>query len=122
MGHVMVVDDDADVRDAVADVFRDEGCTVDTASDGWEALVRLGRTSEVPDLIITDLMMPRMDGWAFCRCLKEDPELANVPLAVLTAFAGDNDETHPPLEHSGARVIRKPLNLNALLELLDVVR
>lgn len=118
MERVLVVDDDPDILSVVADVLRDEGCSVTTAANGEEALASLARPGrERPDLIITDLMMPQMDGWTLCEKLRDDPALADVPIAVLTAFADDHRK---PIEM--ARVIKKPLNLNALVALLDAVR
>jgi CheY-like chemotaxis protein len=110
---VLVVDDDADLRNAVADVLREEGCSVYVAGDGEEALQILRVV--VPDLIVTDLMMPRMDGWMLCAALRKSAVLRDTPVAILSAFVDEQ-----PLE--GVRVIRKPVDLNALVALLDVVR
>ena len=80
---VLVVDDDAAIRDAVRDVLEDAGIGVETASDGAEALSRI----EVrrPRLVLLDMRMPVMDGWAFARELRERG--VELPVVVMTAAA-----------------------------------
>jgi len=112
MRYVLVVDDDADLRESIADVLRDEGCRVYAAADGEEAMDFL--RGVVPDLVITDLMMPRMNGWELCELLRRDRRLATTPIAVLSAFVDVQ-----PVE--GARVFRKPIDVHALMSLLDIV-
>ncbi|HEV3256617.1 MAG TPA: PAS domain S-box protein, partial [Gemmataceae bacterium] len=79
---VMVIDDDAGVRDFMTRFLTSEGLRVLTAADGEEG-VRLAGLSR-PALIFVDVMMPRMDGWAVLTALKADPELADVPVVMLT--------------------------------------
>lgn len=87
---ILAVEDDADNRRIVVKVLTLEGYETLEASDGGSA-VALAR-SERPDLILMDLAMPRVDGWEACRQLKADPETADIPIIVLTAFAGRDDE------------------------------
>ncbi len=83
---VLVVDDSADVRAFVRRVL-EPTCTVEEAADGVEGLERAHAL--VPDLVVTDLMMPRLDGLGLVRALRADPALDHVPLVVLTARAGE---------------------------------
>jgi DNA-binding response OmpR family regulator len=87
--HVLVADDDAWILRMVATVLEKRGYTIETAADGEEALRRaLART---PDLLITDVMMPRMDGWALVRQLRAHAQLAMLPVIFLTALTSEDD-------------------------------
>jgi DNA-binding response OmpR family regulator len=87
--HVLVADDDAWILRMVAAVLEKRGYSVETAVDGEDALARaLART---PDLLITDVMMPKMDGWSLVRQLRSHPELAMLPVIFLTALSSEDD-------------------------------
>ena len=83
---ILVVEDDADVRTMVARILDSIG-DVTALGDGAEALDAL-RAGTTPDLIVTDLMMPRMDGLTLSKELKKDPKLARIPVRMLTAKSG----------------------------------
>ena len=80
---LLVVDDEAKLLRAVAMCLRSEGYEVITARSGTEALVRL--TEAIPDLIITDIRMPGMDGHALARSLRASPRTDMIPIIFLTA-------------------------------------
>lgn len=86
---ILVVDDNPDVRMALTTLLRDEGYEVEEASDGDVGLD--AARAHKPDLILLDLMMPRMDGFETLRQLKSDEDLSNVPVVVLTARRGSDD-------------------------------
>jgi DNA-binding response OmpR family regulator len=87
--HVLVADDDAWILRMVSTVLEKRGYSVETASDGEDALQRaLART---PDLLITDVMMPRMDGWSLVRQLRSHSDLALLPVIFLTALSSEDD-------------------------------
>jgi len=87
--HVLVADDDAWILRMVATVLEKRGYSVETAVDGEDALNRaLART---PDLLITDVMMPKMDGWSLVRQLRSHAELAMMPVIFLTALSSEDD-------------------------------
>ena len=87
--HVLVADDDAWILRMVATVLEKRGYSVETAVDGEDALQRaLART---PDLLITDVMMPKMDGWTLVRQLRAHNELAMLPVIFLTALSSEDD-------------------------------
>jgi len=89
MPHVLVADDDAWILRMVATVLEKRGYSVETAVDGEDALARaLART---PDLLITDVMMPKMDGWSLVRQLRAHAELAMLPVIFLTALSAEDD-------------------------------
>ena len=110
---ILVVDDDQDLRDAIADILSDEGYRVGQAGNGAEALTYL-RTHEKPDLILLDLMMPVMDGLQFRREQRRDPLLAEIPVVVLTA-AGKVARRELAAEDV---VVAKPIRPDELLQLL----
>lgn len=80
---LLVVDDEAKLLRAVAVTLREEGYEVSTARSGAEALVRIN--DSVPDLIISDIRMPGMDGYKLARVLRSNPRTALIPLIFLTA-------------------------------------
>jgi uncharacterized protein (TIGR02266 family) len=86
---VLVVDDDHVAREEAARPFRDRGDEVESASDGVAALAACLR--EAPDVIVSDVQMPRMDGWQLVRIVRSRPELAEVPLVFLTGMRGEDD-------------------------------
>lgn len=86
---VLVADDDAWILRMVATVLEKRGYTVIIANDGEEALQKALITP--PDLLITDVMMPRMDGWALVKALRSRSELATLPVIFLTALSSDED-------------------------------
>src|SRR5664279_2101633 len=87
--HVLVADDDAWILRMVATVLEKRGYSVETAVDGEDALARaLART---PDLLITDVMMPKVDGWSLVRQLRAHTELSMLPVIFLTALSSEDD-------------------------------
>lgn len=77
---ILVVDDNQLKRASLAMVLETEGHTVLHATDGVEGLARAREAT--PDLIIADMIMPRMDGYEFCKGLRADPDLAGIPVVV----------------------------------------
>jgi CheY-like chemotaxis protein len=103
---VLVVDDESDIREAVAELLADEGYEVLDAGDGAEAL-RMAREHH-PSIVLLDLMMPGMSGWEFCARRRDDPELARIPVIVLSAVGGEQG-----LDAAG--YLQKPFELDDLL-------
>jgi CheY-like chemotaxis protein len=86
---VLIVDDDPWILRMVSTLLEKRGYAIATASDGEEGLMRADQLR--PDLIITDVMMPKLDGWSLVRALRSRPELALVPVIFLTALGGEED-------------------------------
>jgi len=87
--HVLVADDDAWILRMVTTVLEKRGYSIETAIDGEDALKRaLART---PDLLITDVLMPKMDGWALVRQLRSHSDLAQMPVIFLTALSSEDE-------------------------------
>ena len=109
---ILVVDDEPDVRNLVSRLLGPIG-DVDIAVDGAEAL-DLILAGARPDLIVLDLMMPKMDGLTLTRELKKDPALARIPIVILTAKTGARDMVDGI--NAGARhYVTKPFKSEELL-------
>lgn len=115
---VLLVEDDLDLRDVVQDVLEEEGYDVIPAADGRQALEYLrvtSRSADAPALLILDLMMPIVSGWAVLEAMRSDPSL-RVPVIVVSAGAGSRP-------NGVAAFLRKPFNLSDLLSTVhDSVR
>jgi CheY-like chemotaxis protein len=83
---ILVVDDDPDVRDSMTIVLQAAGFEVDTAADGGQALRRLQEARKPPSLVFLDLTMPVMDGWTFLALRAKDPQLAAIPIVVVSGI------------------------------------
>ncbi len=82
---ILLVDDDENILELFRDVLEGKGHQVMTFTRGWEALQEVSR--EQPDLIILDIMMPRVNGYEVCQILKENPKTKNIPVIFLTALS-----------------------------------
>ena len=91
MTKILVADDEQDVRDLLTDILLDSGYEVIEAADGGAALDKA--TSERPDLILLDVLMPVMDGLQVLRRLRENPAMEEIPVILLTAFPVKEDES-----------------------------
>jgi two-component system cell cycle response regulator DivK len=110
---VLVVDDDADLREAYADCLRDEGYEVIMAEHGLRALeiVRAGP----PDVILMDLSLPVMDGWEATRVLKSDKQTQAIPVIAITGLSlktGEDDARSAGCD----AMVRKPCRSEALID------
>jgi CheY-like chemotaxis protein len=110
---VLIVEDDEDLRDMMAQLLTIEGFDAAAVANGREALEYL-RGSARPHVILLDLMMPVMDGWEFRRQQKANPELAPVPVIVLSAL----DPVRAAVDATA--FIKKPLDFDRLLELVRI--
>jgi DNA-binding response OmpR family regulator len=119
-GKILVVDDDPDILDAVTMILESQGYQVSTARDGIEGLATL--KAENPDLMILDLMMPKMDGFAVCKEL-QDPRWSkykDIPILILTSVREEASrrryELETGLELDVDDYIEKPMAPDVLLE------
>jgi CheY-like chemotaxis protein len=106
---VLIVEDDADLRDMMAQLLTVEGFGATTVANGREALTYL-RGHATPKLILLDLMMPVMDGWQFRREQRRDPSIAAVPVVVLSAL--DQERAADLIVDD---FLKKPLDFDRLL-------
>ncbi|RQS81734.1 response regulator transcription factor [Burkholderia seminalis] len=103
--HILVVDDQPDQLRLLTDILRGTGCRISIASDGMQACQRA--QALLPDLILMDVRMPRMDGFTACRLLAADPATRAIPVIFLTV-AGALHERLEGLEIGGVDYVVKP--------------
>jgi CheY-like chemotaxis protein len=84
-GPILLVEDDRDIREILAETLADHGFEVVTAGNGLEALTLIRSATERPSVILLDLMMPVMDGYAFLDERRRDGTLGAIPVAIVTA-------------------------------------
>lgn len=109
---ILIVEDDEGIREALRLTLELEGYEVITAANGELGLEALS-TLQKPCLILLDLMMPVMDGWAFAEALGKNMALAAIPFVIVSAFSGKEKGV------AGARgFIKKPVDADVLLKLV----
>ncbi len=112
---VFLVENDDGVRESLAELLSGEGCRVEVAIHGEEALTRLrARASAgLPEVILLDLVMPVMDGWSFIDALRKDARLASLPVVVLSAVRDPKARTA-----RADAYLSKPLDVGVLRQTL----
>jgi CheY-like chemotaxis protein len=109
--YILIVDDDPDILDNIITVLETQPYRLNTARDGKQCLEIIKH--EVPDLLILDLLMPRMDGWGVIREMRTEPRFAGVPIMVLTTVVEDASRRRYELETGMAmevqQYIQKPV-------------
>lgn len=105
---ILIVDDEKDIVETLKFMLEVEGLNCITAYDGEEALLKA--KSESPDLIILDVMLPKINGYKVCRLLKFDMKYKDIPILMVTARSQDEDKLIG--EETGANeYITKPFNI-----------
>ncbi|RJR26231.1 MAG: response regulator [Candidatus Latescibacterota bacterium] len=112
-GKILVVDDEVNITQILQFSIGAEGFEVLTAQNGEEAIEKARR--EQPDLIILDIMMPKIDGYEACRILKANPLTRNIPVVLLTAKGREIDK-RLGFEVGATDYIVKPFSPNKLIE------
>ncbi len=111
--HVLVIDDDAVVRDLLSRHLGREGYLVEAVADGHQALRRARQ--QRPDVITLDVLMPQLDGWAVLEALKSEPELADIPVVMITI----TDDKQLGFSLGAAEHLTKPVEPDKLLEVVS---
>ena len=114
--HVVLVDDEPNIRETVAFILEAEGVEVETAAAGIAGLKAV--RARHPKVVLLDVMMPRMDGYEVCRAIRSDPELAGTYIVILTARGQKADELKA-LEVGADLYMSKPFDDEVVL---DVIR
>jgi CheY-like chemotaxis protein len=115
--HILIVDDDDDIRGLLGLILSAQGHSVDEAADGQHALSRLrSGDGRRPSIILLDLMMPRLDGEGFIREARQDPRLMEIPVWIISG--------HPAAQQRAMRLgatgcLVKPIDLDQLLSVVE---
>jgi two-component system alkaline phosphatase synthesis response regulator PhoP len=114
---ILLAEDDRFLRKAAEVTLRRRGFTVLTASDG-EAAVQMAR-AEAPDLVLLDLIMPKLQGFEVLRTLKQDPATEAIPVIVLSNLGQPTDVRHAMEEGAAAYLVKADLSLEALVQRVE---
>jgi two-component system alkaline phosphatase synthesis response regulator PhoP len=115
---VVLVDDEANIRETIAFILDAEGVEVATAADGIEGLAAVRRLR--PKVVLLDVMMPRMDGYEVCRAIRQDPNLIGTYVIILTAKGQRSDERQA-LEIGADLYLSKPFDDEVVLREIERV-
>ena len=112
---VMIIDDDPDVCNLIAQEFRSSKYNLDvtTALDGFEAGALVSRI--LPDVVLLDLMMPGINGFKICRFIKESPQTRHIRVIVITGY-GNDDNVEKAVAAGADRVLFKPVKIDKILK------
>lgn len=115
---VVLVDDEANIRETVAFILDAEGVEVATAADGVEGLSAVRRLK--PKVVLLDVMMPKMDGYEVCRAIRQDPNLVGTYVIILTAKGQRSDERNA-LDFGADMYLSKPFDDELVLRTIGEV-
>lgn len=113
MSMVLVVEDSIPQREMITELLRGSGLEVTAASDGVEALAQI-QSGQHPDLVVLDIVMPRMNGYEVCRRLKADPITQNVPV-ILCSSKGEEFDRYWGMKQGADAYIAKPFQPTELV-------
>jgi twitching motility two-component system response regulator PilH len=113
MSMVLVIEDSAPQREMITELLRGSGLEVTAASDGVEALAQI-QAGQHPDLVVLDIVMPRMNGYEVCRRLKADPSTQNVPV-ILCSSKGEEFDRYWGMKQGADAYIAKPFQPTELV-------
>jgi DNA-binding response OmpR family regulator len=112
---ILIVDDEADLVSVLRIGLEIEGFEVIAASDGEEGLKKA--REERPDLVVLDLMLPKLDGYRVCRALKFDERYRGLPIVILSARSGEQDR-RLAFDMGADAFVSKPYDMAALVKLI----
>jgi len=113
---VMVIDDSKTIRHTAETLLKNAGCKVVTATDGFEALVRI--VDHEPDIIFVDIMMPRLDGYQTCALIKHNQFFKKTPVIMLSSKDGLFDRARGRIVGS-EQYLTKPFTRDELLSAIE---
>ena len=117
-GNILIVDDDPTLLEMVQSFLTDEGYKTATCNNGTEALERIA--SGGLDLVILDLKLPDVDGYEICKKIRQDPDMGNLPIIMLTGYTTVEDRIRG-IEDGADDYITKPFNLSELKARIEMV-
>lgn len=113
---VFVVEDDQDIREALTELLESEGYDVTTAENGQVGIDKLSAASQLPNLILLDLMMPVKDGFQFFAEKTAHPILSSVPVVIMSA---DRHILDKQKKLQAKAYIKKPVDIDHILKVVD---
>ncbi|NWF70703.1 MAG: response regulator transcription factor [Chloroflexi bacterium] len=113
MARILIIEDEENLANNLADKLRAEGYSVSAAADGEAGLDKI-RGEQPPDLIVLDIMLPKLDGLSICRMVRRDPATAHIPIIMLTARGTEVDKIIG-LESGADDYLPKPFGLGEFL-------
>jgi len=115
---VLVIDDEPEITDIVETFLTEAGYIVSVENTSRNAAAKARQFK--PDVVLLDIMMPELDGYQTCQAIKQDPELANVPIIFLTG-KDRSDDMGRSFKVGGDMFIKKPFSCERLLEIINLV-
>jgi twitching motility two-component system response regulator PilH len=112
MSTVLVVEDNLSQREMISTLLRENGLDVISCQDGYEALAQL--KERVPDAVVLDIIMPKMNGYEVCRKLRENPHTSKMPI-VLCSSKGEDFDVHWGIKQGADAYISKPFVAQELI-------
>ncbi len=109
---ILIVEDNTELRGMLGTSFRHAGFSIATAGDGIEALKKARSVS--PDLIVLDLVLPELDGFAVCETLRRDSATAGTPIIIMTGLTSEMSR-YASLESGATEFVQKPVSPNELV-------
>jgi len=116
MKKILIVEDEADIVETIKFSLEASGYNCSVAFDGMEAIQKVKQDS--PDLIILDIMLPKMHGYKVCRLLKFDSRYKNIPIVMLTARA-QKEDVNTGKETGADEYMTKPFEMEDLIKLIE---
>ena len=113
---VLIIDDSKTIRRSAESLLKKEGCTVVTASDGFEALAKI--VAQKPDIIFVDIMMPRLDGYQTCALIKHSGVFHKTPVIMLSSKDSIFDKARGKIVGS-EHYLTKPFSKDDLLSVIS---
>ena len=121
--YILIVDDDPDILEGIMMILETQPYRLATARDGKECMAKINE--EVPDVLILDLLMPRMDGWGVIREMRSNPRYAKVPIMILSTVIEDASHRRYELETGMAMdiqgYVQKPAKPTDLLHRIEAL-
>jgi len=115
---ILIVDDSITTRTLEKNILEAIGYNIQVATDGQEALDIIA-ASGVPDLIVSDIIMPRVDGFELTKQVKEDPKTTDVPVILVTSLGSSEDKAHGIEVGADAYIVKSAFDQGSLLETIE---
>lgn len=113
MAHILIAEDERDIRELIKFTLTFAGHQITEAANGEEAVEKAKEV--IPDLVMTDVRMPKMTGYQACKAIKENPSTAHIPVVILSA-KGQDEEKEQGREAGADEYITKPFETEQLIK------